>query len=119
MELILAAILADEVTQGILQFVLVKMLPSTALEPAYRQRVYLVMLNLGGLAMAEVLTSDEIIPARGMIVNEKGQVVLTRYPTPNSSDRPADKTRNCSDRVFNNAQPTGIIFPDNFLVGAN
>lgn len=65
------------------------------------------------------ISSDEIIPARGMMIDEKGQVVLTRYPTPNSSDRPAKKTRDCSDRVFNDIQPTGIIFPDNFLVGAN
>jgi filamentous hemagglutinin family protein len=33
------------------------------------------------------LSSDEIVPARGMIVNEKGQVVLTRYPTPNTTQR--------------------------------
>jgi filamentous hemagglutinin family protein len=33
------------------------------------------------------LSSDEIIPARGAIVNQKGQVVLTRYPTSNTTQR--------------------------------
>jgi filamentous hemagglutinin family protein len=32
-------------------------------------------------------SSDEVIPARGMTVNEKGQIVLTAYPTPNAGDR--------------------------------
>jgi filamentous hemagglutinin family protein len=42
------------------------------------------------------LTSDEIIPARGVAINEKGQIVLTRYPTPNASDRPLPSSDYCS-----------------------
>lgn len=32
----------------------------------------------------------------GVAVNEKGQVVLTRYPTPNASDQPLVKSDYCS-----------------------
>jgi filamentous hemagglutinin family protein len=42
------------------------------------------------------LSSDEIIPARGMIVNEKGQVVLTRYPTPNTTERNYSNAIDCN-----------------------
>jgi filamentous hemagglutinin family protein len=35
----------------------------------------------------KTFSSDEVIPARGMAVNEKGQIVLTAYPTPNAGDR--------------------------------
>jgi filamentous hemagglutinin family protein len=42
------------------------------------------------------LSSEEIIPARGAIVNEKGQVVLTRYPTPNTTERNYSKAIDCN-----------------------
>ncbi|MGL5879133.1 MAG: hypothetical protein ACRC2V_15350, partial [Xenococcaceae cyanobacterium] len=41
------------------------------------------------------VSSDEIIPARGMMINEKGQTVLTRYPTANTSDRKTDNFLYC------------------------
>jgi large exoprotein involved in heme utilization and adhesion len=41
------------------------------------------------------VSSDEIIPARGMIINQKGQVILTRYPTPSASDRGIDNFIYC------------------------
>jgi filamentous hemagglutinin family protein len=41
------------------------------------------------------ISSDRIIPARGMIVNEKGQVILTRYPTPNTQKRNAVSSQFC------------------------
>ncbi len=41
------------------------------------------------------VSSDEIIPARGMMINEKGQTVLTRYPTPSASDRKIDNFIYC------------------------
>jgi filamentous hemagglutinin family protein len=34
----------------------------------------------------KTFSSDEVIPARGMMVNEKGQIVLTAYPTPNTTN---------------------------------
>ncbi len=40
-------------------------------------------------------SSKEIVPARGMIVNEKGEIVLTAYPTPNASQRIPDKLGSC------------------------
>jgi large exoprotein involved in heme utilization and adhesion len=43
--------------------------------------------------------SDEIIPARGVAVNEKGQVVLTRYPTPNASQRNASESNYCTSSL--------------------
>jgi filamentous hemagglutinin family protein len=55
----------------------------------------------GGAEEKQALSSDEIVPARGMTVNSKGQVVLTRYPTPNTSDRPLAQTDYCSDRASN------------------
>jgi filamentous hemagglutinin family protein len=47
------------------------------------------------------IDSNEIIPARGVAYNEKGQVVLTRYPTKYGSDgsRPLSKSSYCSDRI--------------------
>jgi hypothetical protein len=45
------------------------------------------------------ISSDEIIPARGAIVNEKGQVVLTRYPTPNASQRNAPQSDYCTSQL--------------------
>jgi large exoprotein involved in heme utilization and adhesion len=42
------------------------------------------------------LSSDEIIPARGAIVNEKGQVVLTAYPTPNTTQRNTTQIPYCN-----------------------
>lgn len=41
------------------------------------------------------ISSDRIIPARGMIVNEKGQVILTRYPTPNTQTRNTVSSQFC------------------------
>ncbi len=43
----------------------------------------------------EKINSDRIVPARGWFVNSKGQVVLTRYPTPNTSERTATKFADC------------------------
>ncbi|MBE9170221.1 S-layer family protein, partial [Pleurocapsales cyanobacterium LEGE 06147] len=40
-------------------------------------------------------SSEDIVPARGMIVNEKGEIVLTDYPTPNSSQRIPNNSTNC------------------------
>lgn len=42
-------------------------------------------------------SSNEITPARGMVMNEKGQIVLTGYPTPNAAQRPANRLINCND----------------------
>jgi filamentous hemagglutinin family protein len=55
----------------------------------------------GGAEEKKALSSDEIVPARGMIVNSKGQVVLTAYPTPNTSDRTLTQSNYCSDRASN------------------
>ncbi|MBE9168137.1 S-layer family protein [Pleurocapsales cyanobacterium LEGE 06147] len=41
-------------------------------------------------------SSKDIIPARGMIVNEKGEIVLTAYPTPNTSQRTPNNLASCS-----------------------
>jgi filamentous hemagglutinin family protein len=83
------------------------------------------------------IDSNDLVPARGMMINEKGQVVLTRYPTPNASDRSISQSNSCSERptlseevdrvrgtnknnlTFKNQTPTGYIFPDNYLVGFN
>jgi large exoprotein involved in heme utilization and adhesion len=40
-------------------------------------------------------SSQEIVPARGMIINEKGEIVLTAYPTPNASQRIPNKLGSC------------------------
>jgi large exoprotein involved in heme utilization and adhesion len=40
-------------------------------------------------------SSKDIVPARGMIVNEKGEVVLTAYPTPNTSQRIPSNLASC------------------------
>jgi filamentous hemagglutinin family protein len=40
-------------------------------------------------------SSEDIVPARGMIVNEKGEIVLTAYPTPNASQRIPNKLGSC------------------------
>jgi filamentous hemagglutinin family protein len=44
-------------------------------------------------------SSDEIIPARGVAVNAKGQIVLTRYPTPKASDRPLVPFDRCNSSL--------------------
>jgi filamentous hemagglutinin family protein len=44
------------------------------------------------------LSSDDIIPARGVAMNEKGQIVLTRYPTPNTTNRPSVRSPWCQAR---------------------
>ncbi|MGL5872162.1 MAG: hypothetical protein ACRC2R_07300, partial [Xenococcaceae cyanobacterium] len=41
------------------------------------------------------VSSDEIIPARGIAINEKGQIVLTRYPTPNGDLRTIPQVPGC------------------------
>jgi hypothetical protein len=51
------------------------------------------LIDLGGVSSYP----KDIVPARGMILNEKGQVVLTGYPTPNVPDRPATQLFNCND----------------------
>ncbi len=55
------------------------------------------------------VSSDEIIPARGMMINEKGQVVLTRYPTPNSIDRPIAQSNYCSSSVTDKEQSGSLL----------
>jgi large exoprotein involved in heme utilization and adhesion len=41
-------------------------------------------------------SSKDIVPARGMIVNEKGEIVLTAYPTPNTSQRTPTSSVRCT-----------------------
>jgi hypothetical protein len=50
-------------------------------------------IDLGGISSYPT----NIVPARGMILNDKGQVVLTGYPTPNTPERPATQLFNCDD----------------------
>lgn len=50
-------------------------------------------IDLGGISSYP----KDIVPARGMILNDKGQVVLTGYPTPNTPDRPATQLFNCNN----------------------
>jgi hypothetical protein len=52
----------------------------------------------------KTFSSDEVIPARGMMVNAQGQIVLTAYPTPNAGERTAPKSNYCS---INREQATG------------
>ncbi|MDJ0631755.1 MAG: filamentous hemagglutinin N-terminal domain-containing protein [Xenococcaceae cyanobacterium MO_188.B29] len=42
------------------------------------------------------LSIDDIIPARGAIILENGDVILTAYPTPNSGYRSAHSQANCT-----------------------
>jgi large exoprotein involved in heme utilization and adhesion len=64
------------------------------------------------------LSSDEIVPARGVAINEKGQIVLTAYPTPNVSDRTASNSNYCDNPVSSSQlNPNGYIFSENYLVG--
>jgi hypothetical protein len=51
-------------------------------------------------------SSADIVPARGMYINDKGQVVLTGYPTPNATPRPANHLFDCND-LKNSLQGTG------------
>jgi filamentous hemagglutinin family protein len=74
-------------------------------------------LRSRGAEEKKTLSSDEIVPARGMTINEKGQVVLTAYPTPNASDRPVSQSNYCSDRQAKTN--TGYIFSDRFFMGGN
>ncbi len=39
---------------------------------------------------------DDIVPARGMIIKENGDVILTAYPTPNTTGRTPSNRRSCS-----------------------
>jgi large exoprotein involved in heme utilization and adhesion len=41
-------------------------------------------------------SSEDIVPARGMVVNEKGEIVLTAYPTPNTSQRTPTSPASCT-----------------------
>ncbi|MGK7936585.1 MAG: hypothetical protein AB4206_12425, partial [Xenococcaceae cyanobacterium] len=41
------------------------------------------------------LVMDEIVPARGAIILENGDVILTAYPTPNSTPRTPTDSANC------------------------
>jgi filamentous hemagglutinin family protein len=61
----------------------------------------------------KIFSFDEIIPARGVAINEKGQVVLTRYPTPNASDslRDSDASRSLPSSNYCSAYST----PENLL----
>jgi filamentous hemagglutinin family protein len=52
----------------------------------------------------KTFSSDEVIPARGMMVNAQGQIVLTAYPTPNAGERTTPKSNYCS---INREQATG------------
>ncbi|MGK7935652.1 MAG: hypothetical protein AB4206_07590, partial [Xenococcaceae cyanobacterium] len=45
---------------------------------------------------SQPLSIDDIIPARGAIILENGDVILTAYPTPNSGHRSADSQANCT-----------------------
>jgi filamentous hemagglutinin family protein len=51
--------------------------------------------NISLVKEQKTFGTDEIIPARGMIVNEKGQVVLTAYPTPNADRSLLQGINNC------------------------
>jgi filamentous hemagglutinin family protein len=44
----------------------------------------------------EPIHPDDIIPARGMIVKENGEIILTGYPTPNTTQRSLIESQNCS-----------------------
>ena len=46
----------------------------------------------------EEITSDDIQPARGWFVNEKGNIVLTPYPTPNVTGRQHSARPGCGPR---------------------
>jgi large exoprotein involved in heme utilization and adhesion len=54
----------------------------------------------------KTFSSDEVIPARGMMVNAQGQIVLTAYPTPNAGERTAPKSNYCSSEVPSTSQLT-------------
>jgi hypothetical protein len=45
------------------------------------------------------VSSNEVIPARGMMVNAQGQIVLTGYSTPNASERTPTQTNYCAIEV--------------------
>jgi filamentous hemagglutinin family protein len=63
------------------------------------------------------MSSDEIVPARGVAINEKGQIVLTAYPTPDVSDRSANNSNYCNNPVSSKSNPTGYTFSDDYLLG--
>lgn len=81
------------------------------------------------------IVPNDIVPAQGAIVNQKGQVVLTRYATSNGSDSLRDSSAsrtltqsNCSDRALlsgeanrasKNRTSNGYVFSANYLVGFN
>jgi large exoprotein involved in heme utilization and adhesion len=47
----------------------------------------------------KTFSSDEVIPARGMIKNAQGQVVLTAYPTPNTTERNFSEAIACNGGI--------------------
>jgi filamentous hemagglutinin family protein len=71
-------------------------------------------LPQGVLRDRKRVSSDEIIPARGIAINQKGQVVLTRYPTPNSIDRAIPQSNYCSSSLTDEQQSDrySIVYDD-------
>jgi hypothetical protein len=57
----------------------------------------------------KTFSSDEVIPARGMMTNEKGQIVLTAYPTPNAGDRNAPESNYCTGELPKGELSTGEL----------
>jgi filamentous hemagglutinin family protein len=66
----------------------------------------------------KTFSSDEVIPARGMTVNAKGQIVLTAYPTPNTTTRPASDRSYCHNNASTQNHRTSYSLPSNYLVEA-
>jgi filamentous hemagglutinin family protein len=69
----------------------------------------------------KTFSSDEVVPARGMTINEKGQIVLTAYPTPNAGDRQLNRSINCQAKATKekNLDRHGYLFFDDYLLGKN
>jgi large exoprotein involved in heme utilization and adhesion len=66
---------------------------------------------------AKSFSSDRVIPARGMTINEKGQIVLTAYPTPGAGDRTSTQSNYCSERTSIQRTNNSYAFSDRYLVG--
>jgi filamentous hemagglutinin family protein len=66
----------------------------------------------------KTFSSDEVIPARGMTVNAKGQIVLTAYPTSNTTTRPASDRSYCHNNASTQNHRTSYSLPSNYLVEA-
>jgi large exoprotein involved in heme utilization and adhesion len=65
----------------------------------------------------KTFSSDRVIPARGMTINEKGQIVLTAYPTPGAGDRTSTQSNYCSERTSIQRTNNSYAFSDRYLVG--